>query len=344
MNNKNIGTLSDLIMKRSVLKHLKKRTKLMPAGPQSGSDFTVYKNMITVNGAADSILLKDIEGISAASLAFIRARNHLSLAFPMINNEKEDSCTMMIDMILGGECKEEVIRKEMNLLTNLAAKNGYTIIGGNTRYLGDGDDYSVSIILNRILKEDDVCKNATWNMKIQPGDKLIMAGTTGMLGSTLLKMNYKEELEKRFSKSYIDTMGYSFDTNDISPMSEIVLDNAIRMHDISNGGVYAAIYQMTDAADLGINIIHENIPIEQPVVEISEFFGINPYKLLGTGALLVAVRDEEAEILLEKLHESGYMASIIGEFTKGKDMIIGSLKYKMRRVITPYDRDELAAI
>ena len=343
MNNKNIGTPSDLIMKRSVLKHLKKRTKFMTAGPTSGSDFTVYRNMITANGAADSVFLKDIEDISAAGLAFTRAKNHLSLAFPLTENEKIDGCTMIIDMILGGDCKEEVIRKEMNLLTELAAKEGITIIGGNTRYLGNGDDYSVNIILNRMIEKDDI-SNVIWNKKIQPGDKLIMAGTTGMLGATLLKMNYKEELVKRFSKSYIDTMGYPFEMNDISAMAGIAIEYAVKMHDISNGGVYAAIYQLTDAADLGINIIHENIPMEQPTVEIAEFFGINPYKMLGTGALLVAVRDKEAKEILDKFQKLGYTASVIGEFTKGKDRVIGSLKYKMRRVITPYDHDELATL
>ena len=344
MNNKNIGTPSDLIMKRSVLKQLKKRTKFMTAGPSSGSDFTVYKNTITVNGAADSVLLKDIEGLSAASLAFIRAINHLSLAFPMEKNEKPENATMMIDLILGSECTEEVIRKEMNLLTELAAGYGLTIIGGNTRYLGEGDDYSVNIILNKIMEEDEANNsNAIWTKKIQPKDKLIMAGTTGMLGSSLLKMNFKDELSKRFAKSYIDTMGYDIETVDISTMAWIARENAVKMHDISNGGVYAAIYQMTDAADLGISIIHENIPIEQPVVEISEFFGINPYKLLGTGALLVAVRDDAAEELLARYQSAGFIASVIGEFTKEKDRIIGSSKYKMRRVITPYDKDELAS-
>lgn len=317
-------------MKRSVLKHLKKRTKLMTAGPSSGSDFTVYDNIVFANGSADSLLLKNCEDLTAGKLAYIRAKNHLALAGALPK-------TMSIGIVVGGHGGEGILRNEMNLLSSLAKDEDITILGGTSRYLGDGKDYLVNISMTGHFKDVTFVQDK----KIKAGMKLIMAGVTAMLGTSLLKNEFYEELRGRFSESYIETMGYPFDTVDISKMAEIARDKAVAMHDISNGGVYAAVYQITDTANLGITLNHDMIPIDQPTIELCEYFGINPYQLLATGGLLIAVDKENEEALLDAYNEAGIIARTIGVFTKEKERLVISDKFYMRRVLTPNSFDDI---
>ncbi|MEM0272833.1 MAG: AIR synthase-related protein, partial [Thermoprotei archaeon] len=49
---------------------------------------------------------------------------------------------------------------------------------------------------------------------------------------------------------------------------------------------------------------------------------IDPLRLISSGSLLIAVRPEGAEQTLLKLGEKGYLATAIGEFTRGPMRLI----------------------
>ena len=54
--------------------------------------------------------------------------------------------------------------------------------------------------------------------------------------------------------------------------------------------------------------------------EICEFFGVNPYQMLSTGALLVAAADGEG--LVQKMALEGIPSAVIGRTTSGKERIL----------------------
>ena len=54
--------------------------------------------------------------------------------------------------------------------------------------------------------------------------------------------------------------------------------------------------------------------------EICEFFGVNPYQMLSTGALLIAAADGEG--LVQKMALEGIPSAVIGRTTSGKERIL----------------------
>jgi hydrogenase expression/formation protein HypE len=60
---------------------------------------------------------------------------------------------------------------------------------------------------------------------------------------------------------------------------------------------------MADGAGIGLDVALKRIPIQQETVEICEFFGVNPYQMLSTGALLIAAADGEG--LVQKMALEG---------------------------------------
>lgn len=59
------------------------------------------------------------------------------------------------------------------------------------------------------------------------------------------------------------------------------------IHDASQGGIFGALWDMAEASGIGLDIDLKKLPIRQDTIEISEFFDINPYKLLSGGSLII---------------------------------------------------------
>ena len=62
------------------------------------------------------------------------------------------------------------------------------------------------------------------------------------------------------------------------------------------------------------------IPIRQESVEISEFYGINPYQLIGDGACLIS--SMQPEKVCAALAKVGVSCVVIGQVTKENARVI----------------------
>ena len=63
------------------------------------------------------------------------------------------------------------------------------------------------------------------------------------------------------------------------------------MHDITEGGVFGALWEMAEGAGTGLDVDLRKIPIRQETVEICEFFGVNPYLIMSSGSMMIASDD-----------------------------------------------------
>ena len=63
------------------------------------------------------------------------------------------------------------------------------------------------------------------------------------------------------------------------------------MHDVTEGGIFGALWEMAEASGVGLEIDLKKIPIRQETVEVCEFFGVNPYLLISSGCMLMAAQD-----------------------------------------------------
>lgn len=59
------------------------------------------------------------------------------------------------------------------------------------------------------------------------------------------------------------------------------------MHDLSQGGIFTALWEMAERAGVGLEVDLKRIPVKQETIELCEYFDINPYNLYSAGALLI---------------------------------------------------------
>lgn len=112
------------------------------------------------------------------------------------------------------------------------------------------------------------------------------------------------------------------------------------MHDVTEGGIFGALWEMGAASGVGIVADLDKIPIRQETIELCEVFDINPYLLISSGCMLIGC--ENGNLLVERLQDAGIPAAVIGRATEGNDRVIRS--GEETRFLEPAGSDELYKI
>ena len=92
------------------------------------------------------------------------------------------------------------------------------------------------------------------------------------------------------------------------------------MHDASEGGIMATLWELAESSGVGLHIDLKKLPIRQETVEVCEFCDVNPYELLSGGCLVMTAEDGNA--LVRALEEQNIPAVVVGKITDSNDRII----------------------
>ncbi|MFQ9637661.1 MAG: AIR synthase-related protein [Eisenbergiella sp.] len=109
------------------------------------------------------------------------------------------------------------------------------------------------------------------------------------------------------------------------------------MTDVTEGGIFGALWEMAESSGVGLEIDLKKLPIRQETVEICNFLDWNPYELISGGSLLIAA--ENGADLVRKLEAEKIPAAVVGRTTRGKDRIVKNGEEK--RFLEPAKPDEL---
>lgn len=156
--------------------------------------------------------------------------------------------------------------------------------------------------------------------KTLAGSTLCIAGHAGMAGIGLLASAGEEALTKQYTQSFIRQAQTFLDELSLRPIKEALEEIQTTIYPIQEGGVLTALWNFADGIGVGLDVDMKKIPIRQESVEISEFYGINPYQLLGDGACLIATR--EPEKVCAALAQEGIKSQAIGQITDQNAKII----------------------
>jgi hydrogenase expression/formation protein HypE len=113
------------------------------------------------------------------------------------------------------------------------------------------------------------------------------------------------------------------------------------MHDPTEGGLAAALYEMADAAGMTIRIDAASVPIFEETRAVCDALGLDPMGLLASGGLLAIVAAEDAVAVVHGLGQSGIACAKIGSIVSGPPRVI--LGAEDSAIPLPsFARDELA--
>lgn len=171
-----------------------------------------------------------------------------------------------------------------------------------------------------------------------PGQEIILCGSLALEGMERILEECEAELGTRFVPAFIRQMK--------SLKGKLVQTEAIRaaygyvsaMQQIGSGGILAALWEVAEAAKIGLKADMQRMTICQETIEVCEFYRLNPYQMTSAGAILMFT--DEGEKLLEILQECGARAVRLGSATAENARVITSGE-EMRFLDRPAP-DELA--
>ncbi len=230
---------------------------------------------------------------------------------------------------------EEDIKRIMEDANEVASELNVEIIGGHTE---------VTDAVNRIIVSTTVLgmqskKNMLNPENVKVGDKIIITKTIGIEGTAIIANELEEKLKALIPQQLIDE-GKSL-IEDISVVTEGKVCGHIGvpyMHDITEGGVFGAVWETGAATKKGVKIQIDAIPLKESTKGICDVLNINPYKLISSGSLILVSPTEKVSKIQKELQEKGIESSVIGEITE-KDILV-EIDGELKEIESP-DSDEL---
>ena len=114
------------------------------------------------------------------------------------------------------------------------------------------------------------------------------------------------------------------------------------MHTPTEGGILNGLLEMSEASGLGFRIYEDMLPIREETKAICAVLEVDPLKLLSSGSLLMSVKDDKANEVVEKLGSVGIESSIIGEMVETGNIIVDIDGFE--HVVEEINQDELFRI
>lgn len=241
---------------------------------------------------------------------------------------------LLLTVLLPTEITEPEIRQMVQQAEKACSRANVQIIGGHTEI--------TTAVTRPVITATGVGKAEKGKLISTSGAKagmdIVLTKWIGLEGTSILAKEKKTELLSRFPESFI-LKAQEFDQMiSVVPEAAVAVRSGVSaMHDVTEGGIFGALWEMAESSGVGLEIELKKIPVKQETIEICEFFGINPYELISSGSMLMAAADGNR--LVMDLKQAGIASCVIGKATGGNDRVI--CNEEERRFLEPPKTDEL---
>ena len=151
--------------------------------------------------------------------------------------------------------------------------------------------------------------------RFAPGQDLVIAGVIAKEGAKAALKQKREVLESRFCGAFLRKLEESLEEKlNLNP--EVLLSlGATEWEEVKEGGILAALWNLSGAYEQGISFSLLKIPVRQEIIEVCELFDLNAYRLRSGECMLIAA--DHGGNLVYGLEAMGIRAAVIGRVEPG---------------------------
>ena len=235
---------------------------------------------------------------------------------------------------------ESDVQTIMTQAGTAAEEAGVEIIGGHTEVTpAVNQPVIVSTAFGRgIAGESASARN------MRPGDMILMTKSAGLEGTGIIATEKAEELtgvltpqELRRAQGMI---------RDVSVVKDGITAGRIGtsgMHDVTEGGILGAVWEMCHISGLGAEVELEAIHVDPVTEKIAAHYGINPLRLISSGCMLIVAPPSKAYKIVTEYHkiDVNIKSAIIGKICGAEHGITQIDPQGQESEIAPPYADEL---
>lgn len=155
----------------------------------------------------------------------------------------------------------------------------------------------------------------------KPDQDVVLLKWIGLEGTFRVMREKETELATRFVPAFFNQIRGLESELFSAEALEIAKEYGVSaMHQITGGGILAALWEMAEASNVGLEVEIKKMSIRQETVEICEYCHLNPYQLTSAGSVLIFA--ERGEELVQRYQELGIQASLLGRTTEDTARVI----------------------
>ncbi len=336
------GTIMADLIKNYVLKHLGGSSAEVPL--EALDDSAVIDNIVL---KSDSHAVKPLffPGGDIGRLAVAGTVNDIA----MIGAE---SVALTCGLVLEEGLPLADLDRILESMEKTCKEAGVYVITGDTKVVEKSGFGGCVINTSGIGKRNETLENNIAEVKkyrsfdprwlldsnLREGDKLIVSGTVGDHGVTILSAQE----------------GYNFGSqikSDVTPLNKLTLKllkvgGIVAMKDPTRGGLTNSLNEWSTKSKVGIMVQESKVPIRGDVKAACEMLGIDPMEIGNEGKVLIGVVPQKAEEILVALRETkeGRNAEIIGEATSEFSEVVLETVVGGKRILAPPIGDPIPRI
>jgi len=221
--------------------------------------------------------------------------------------------------------------------TKVVEKSGFGGCVINTSGIGKRNEALENNILE-VKRHRSFDSRWILDSNLRKGDKLIISGTVGDHGITILSAQE----------------GYNFGSqikSDVTPLNKVVMKllkvgGIVAMKDPTRGGISNSLNEWSQKSKVGLMVQESKVPIRGDVKAACEMLGLDPLEIGNEGKVLIGVVPQKAEDILAALRETneGKDAQIIGEATEDFSEVVLETVVGGKRIMAPPIGDPIPRI
>lgn len=180
------------------------------------------------------------------------------------------------------------------------------------------------------------------------GDALILTKGVAVEGTAIIAREKRVELEGLLPAAELDRCADFLHTPGISvvPDARLALEvgGVHALHDPTEGGLATGLWELAEAAGVGVLIDEAAVPLLPECELLSRHFGLNPLGLIASGSLLISAAPEQTPAIVARLIGAGIAATVIGRVTPAEEGCAVQTVDGARRPLPAFARDEITRL
>ncbi|MFB3854663.1 MAG: AIR synthase family protein [Vicinamibacterales bacterium] len=220
---------------------------------------------------------------------------------------------------------------------------GVVVCGGHTE-ITSGIDRPVAIgqMMGEVERDRLIRKES-----LRPGDLVVLTQAAGIEGTAILAHEKRTELAVSVSTSVLDRAARYLEDPGISivrpALAAAATDTVTAMHDPTEGGIVTGLLELAAASGLGIAVNGDEITVRPETEAICQALGVDPLRLIASGALLIGTPPESAPRIVRALRGIGVPARVVAEMRPEEEGMVITRRGRATHLELPA-RDEIARI
>ena len=301
MNILKVGKLDNDILEKIVFGNIKYRSGDVIKRAGLGEDCAVMDF-----GEYDCIVSTD--PITATPNEIGKLAVYISCNDIASNGIEPFALTMSV-LLPEGTCEKEV-ELIMKQAGEAAMDLEVEIVGGHTEITtAVVRPVIVSTVFGKSLRgESQTCD------LISEGDLICVTKDLALEGTAIIVGDHEDIMREVLSEDEIKQAKTFMDS--ISVVKDGVLAGSIGthgMHDVTEGGILGAVWEMCMNSKLGARIYESRIPLTDITKKVMKYLDVDPLKMISSGSMVMAISKDKEEDMKVAFKDVGINFNVIGE-------------------------------